>query len=412
MTYSDWSRKIRQRFSVASNGSKVFGVLLLIAGLGLTNDAWQSMHRVWQEFRRPVAVYRRNIRNGVAISLNDLEQRIRVGDQLPAFDLRGVMLDRSRNDWILFGEENPARPPIPMDALAIAVQAIRLHLEAPGIDIRPDQNGHHDHGTSQQVQYFGGVAGTVVGMWFFRFDYWMKRTSLGQESVQIPGMTAYWHRSVEALEGEIKTCDGTRDGQWIRSNRYWLCADEFEAIEGNNTLAFQRTPLRVLAESLSGRGGSAPAGKSPCTSRGTDDPLATEFANQLTKHLADLTRIVPVFEIEDFAKLMAGFMWLTEQDPYRDLRPWLNAALVPVETPTEASTLSMQATREHSVMKLGTSSIHQHRLELSGGVLVAPSLSRARAGDNSLWLLQQAVFAARPAGNPVAWNFAFTAPSI
>jgi len=51
-------------------------------------------------------------------------------------------------------------------------------------------------------------------------------------------------------------------------------------------------------------------------------------------------------------------------------------------------------------MKLGASVVHQHRLELSGGVLVAPSLVRARAGNNSLFLLYRAVLTARPAGEP------------
>jgi hypothetical protein len=45
----------------------------------------------------------------------------------------------------------------------------------------------------------------VVGHWFFRFDYWMKRTSLGYEPAAVPGLPVYWHRLVEAFERESTT---------------------------------------------------------------------------------------------------------------------------------------------------------------------------------------------------------------
>lgn len=409
MTHLSWRNQLHRSFPWAWGGGRVFGLLLLLAVLGSISDGWQAALRIWQELRRPVAVYRRGIGNGLALSLNGLEARRQMGEKLPGFDLRGVLLDRSQNDWIVFGETDAQRPGLPLAAVAVAVRAMRLHLEAPGIDIRPRRGAGSERQAVQEVRYFGGVGGTVVGTWFFRFDYWMKRMSLAQEAVSVTDIPIYWHRAVEALEHEIRTCTLTGPAQWTRRNRYWLCAGEFAAIEGDDTLVFENTPLRVLTEGSADETGDDAA--SPCVSRGTDDPLATEYADWLTVHLAELAQVVPVSEIEDFARLLAGLAWLADVDPYRDLRPWLNAALAPAETPTTVSTLAMQAVREHTVMKLGAFVRHQHRLELSGGVLVAPSLIRARAGDDSLFLLHQVVLSARPAGQPTTWRFTFSPPS-
>jgi hypothetical protein len=382
----------------------------VLAALGLVDDGWQAALRIWQELRRPVAVYRRGIGNGLAISLNGLEARRQMGEKLPGFDLRGVLLDCWRNDWILFGEASPQRPGLPLAAVAVAVRAMRLHLEAPGIDIRPQRGAGSERQAVQEVRYFGGVGGTVVGMWFFRFDYWMKRMSLGQEAASVAGIPVYWHRAVKALEHEVETCRVPESAHSSRRNRYWLCVGEFAAIEGDDTLVFENTPLLVLTEGSAEETGESAA--SPCVSRGTDDPLATEYADWLTAHLAELAQVVPVSEIEDFARLLAGLAWLADVDPYRDLRPWLNAPLAPVETPTAVSTMMMQAVREHTVMQLGAFVRHQHRLELSGGVLVAPALARARVGDDSLLRLYQATQTARPAGQPVTWQFTFSPPSM
>jgi hypothetical protein len=127
-------------------------------------------------------VYQRAIGNRLAVSLNGLEQRREKGAVLPGMDIRGVMYDRSHNNWILFGEAAPERSGVPLDAVAVALRAIRLHLEAPGIDIRPQQG-------VQIVSYSGGLAGTVVGRWFFLFDHWMKRSALAD--VAVPGLPVY-----------------------------------------------------------------------------------------------------------------------------------------------------------------------------------------------------------------------------
>jgi hypothetical protein len=386
-------------------------LLLVLSAVGVVGDGWDTARQLWQEHQRPAAVYRRAIHHGLAISLNDLEKRRERGGQLPGLDIRGVLLDTLHQDWILFGEAAPERSGLLRDAVAIALRAVRLHLEAPGIDIQPRRGAAGADEPVQEVKYFGGVDGTVVGAWFFRFDYWMKRLSLGQEPMPVAGVPVYWHRAVEALEREVAACQTTELEASTRHNRYWLCAGSFPAIEDDDTLVFESTPLQVLTESLHDTSTTTAGPAVPCGSRGTSDPLAAEFAHQLTAHLARLSGVVPVAEIEDFTRLLAGLAWLADVDPYRDLHPWLRAPVTHVDTPDTVSTLTMQAMREHTVAHRRGFVVHQHRIELSGGVLVAPSLIRARASDDALRRLRRAVLTARPADAPGVWRFTFSPPS-
>lgn len=390
---------------------QVPALLLVLAVLGLVNDGWHAVRRLWSDYHRPVVVYRHAVSHGVAVSLNALAESYAKGGQLPQFELHGVLLDWAHNDWILFGEEAPQRPALPRDAVAIALRALRHHLETPGIDIQPQRSAGGTAPAVQEVRYFGGVEGSVVGQWFFQFDYWMKRVSLAQEPVPTTDIPVYWHRAVEALERDVKACQTTELGVRVQRNRYWLCASDLTALEGDDTLVFQGSPLRVLAERVidTHHVGGEPA--TPCASRGTNDPLAAEFAARLTTHLPALTQVVPVAQIEDFARLLAGVAWLMAMDPYHDVQAWLRAPLHPVETPTTVPTLVMQAVREHTCTQSDTLVRHRHQLELSGGVLVSPSLTRARAGDNSPRLLYRAILMARPPGKPMLWRFTFQPPS-
>ncbi|MCI0400475.1 MAG: hypothetical protein L0Z68_04125 [Gammaproteobacteria bacterium] len=411
MSHSHWCSRIAANFPWVGREDKILGLLVSLAAIGLIHDGWETAFQLWQEYRRPVAFYRHGIDNGLAISLNGLEQgRQEIGSRLPGLHLRGVLFDRKHNDWVLFGEADPKRPGIPLDAMTIAARATRLYLEAPGVDIRPRRRGEGEQQAVQEISYFGGTAQTIVGAWFFQFDYWMKRTSLGKEAALIPGIPVYWRRAVEALEQEIKVCDGTRQGEWTHHNRYWLCASDFKAIEGDDTLTFESTPLQVFTEELETARGTTASPALPCASRGSDDPVAAEFASWLTEHLAELARVVPVSEIEDFARLLAGLAWLVEQDPYRDLGPWLNATVVTTETPMSVPSLAMRAMRQHTLTLRGTYAVHRHSIELSGGVLVSPSLAPARVGDNSLLFLHHAVLTARPVGRAVLWGFTFSPP--
>ncbi len=398
-------------FQGGPGGGKVLIFLGLLAILGLASDAWQVARRFWLDRQRPVAFSRRPIRSGVAVSLNALEARLgSAGVRLPGFQPRGVLLDRLQNDWILFGEADTTRPSLPLDAVAVALRAVRRELEAPGVDIQPRRGPGPP--AVQEVLYFGGVAGNVVGMWFFTFDHWMKRLALAEVPAPAPGIAPYWERFVQASPSHLEGSRGLDPAHWSRHTRYWLCAGNFTAIEGDDTLDFEETPLHVLAEGLAAEPASHEVPASPCASRGTDDPLATEFADSLTKHFRHLTGIVPASEIQDFAVLLAGLAWLDEQDPYRSLRPWLEAPLAHVETPNTVPTLEKHAVRERWHSRSGATVVQRVHLGLTGGVLIHPSLTRARSGDASLTRLHHAVLQAQPAGRPVTWHFSYAPPGI
>ncbi len=134
-------------------------------------------------------------------------------------------------------------------------------------------------------------------------------------------------------------------------------------------------------------------------SHGTDDRSAAQFARDLTRNLRRLTGTVPVSQIEDFAKLQAGFSWLIRSDPYRDLDPWLHARLARAATPTQVQGLARSAEVGPAI------GAHRYELRLSGGVMVKPGLKCSRSGDDALMRLRRAILSARPARRPLIWKF-------
>jgi hypothetical protein len=275
------------------------------------------------------------------------------------------------------------------------------------VDIRPAGEVAASGAPAQEVTYYGGVEHTVVGAWLFRFDHWMKLAAAGRERIPVDGVPAYWSRAVDVLGAEVAACNSTAAAHWTRHNRYWLCADDVRAVEDGDAAVFEGRILRVLAERLGGSDGASRAA-SPCSSAGTDDPLATEFAALLTAHLDELGSTVPVAEIGDFARLIAGFSWLAEHDPTRDLRPWLNGATHAADTPDSVPTLTQTATRDHPIRTGAAAGVHSHRLELSGGVIIAPRRTRVRSADDTLRRLRRAVLLNQPDPRAPFWRFAFT----
>jgi hypothetical protein len=390
-------------------GNKTVIPLTALALAGLVGETWRAGHLAWTEAHRPARVYRQGIEEGWAVSLNALEQRGITG-RLPRLELRGAVLDREEHDWILFGETAERQPELAVETVAIAFRTILRELESPGIDIRPARNpgiGPNDH---QDVQYFGGVANTIVGSWFFDIDYWMKRASLGAGSAPAAGLPVYWHRTVLALEHSVASCTSSEAFEQRRSNRYWLCASDFAAVEGSDTIAFESTPLRVLAESTDTAHPREQEEPQPCVSRGTDDVLAAEFAQWLTDHLNELDRSVPVSQIAEWSRLLASIAWLAKRDPYRNVEPWLNSRPTWVDTPRTVQTLAVEAERAHNIRTLQGQLVHTHRVDLSGGVMIRPSLRVARAADGSLVALRQAILRSRFAA-AIQWRFTFIPPS-
>jgi hypothetical protein len=381
--------------------------LLALAGAFLLFglQVWQVLAGAWLGAQGLVSVYRAAIPHGVTFSLNELERTsLR---SLPSFDFRGVMLDPEHEDWVLFGEKDPGRPGIPVEAIGIALRALQQHLEPPGVDIRAGFRGPRELEPLERVQYFGGVEGTRVGKWLFAFDHWMKRASLGKAPIPAAGARSYWTMASEDLEREVRTCRSSEDRERFSHNRYWLCLDDLTGTESGDTLTFERAALRVLAERIATGGmvGFAPAG--PCASRGADDRLATEFAASLTEHLAELGPMLPVREIEDFGRLLAGLNWLSARDPLRDLTLWLERGAERVATVAEVETESVEETREHEISFAGGRGIHRHTLRVSGGVVLLPVVVATPVAQRYFEPLREAVLGARPEGHTPSWPFTY-----
>lgn len=382
-------------------GSLLAGIL----ALGFALQGWQMIGCAWERWTRPHVSYRRALESGVAVSLNALEGQIGTPATLPRMDLRGAVRDPAHCDWILFGDVSQDRPSLPLDVVAVAMRSVQNELEFPGIDIRPAGEGGRESPAQQRVRYFGGVERTLVGQWFFRFDYWMKLVSLQQEPAPVRGLPVYWQRAVQRLEREVRDCTDARPDRRVHRNRYWLCASDFEAIEDGDILVLGQTPLRVLAERVDAWGSSAAS--CPCTSSGTDDPDAAAFSDWLTANLGEVDGLVPVTEIETFARMLSSLAWLGERDPYRDADPWLRARVPAVDTPATVPSTTLRAEREHTLTSRDGLVIHRHVLEICGGVAVMPSLIRHRSSDGSLHTLRQTILAARPSGSPASWRFTY-----
>ena len=357
---------------------KILVVLPLIV-LGLITGSCQSVRQAAKQVR---------ISNGIAVLLNSLEKSRE--QLLPHMVIRGITIDRARNHWVIFGDYDPKQKRIPVEAVKVAVQAVRRYLDAPGVDIRPAS----PRAKEQVVTYFGGVGSTEVGLWFYIFDYWMKKAALGETPI-VPQVPVYFQRVVHNIEQQ-------RDAALTRSaqgNRFWLCAGEFTAKEEKDTLTFEQTPLHVFAERLKNPGEKGKA--SPCATEGTEDRFAAEFAKSLTENLSNVEHLVPIAQIRSFARLLAAITWASQRDPYRDLTPWLTP-IAAVETPSTVPTLS----KHYKNVQRHDRYIREIRLEMSGGVTLAPRLLKQR-GYELLMRLQRAVLGARPQLEKEVWPFTF-----
>ncbi len=375
-------------------------LLLALLALGMLGEAWRFARDTLHSVQRGKVMVKLGMRHGVAISLNRYAKMLGRDVQLPGDAIKGALCDRAGDDWILFGESDPHRTGLPLDAVALAARTLRAGLDSPGIDIRPVSGQPQN----QQVTYFGGVSHTIVGEWFFDFDYWMKQASLDRDPRPVPGLPVYWQRAVAELDQSVQKCTSTGQSATAHGNRFWLCAGEFEAVESSDALVYQRTPMLVLAEKLE-KSVWAGSGESPCASKGTDDPLAAEFSTWLTRHLDELQSRLPVNEITSFAQLVSLFSWLAEQDPQHDIEAWVRASPTDRPTPANVATLAMETTRTHLIPVAGGAVQHEHKLLLSGGVMIAPRLSRVKAAGDVVETLESAIVHSRPAAGAPYWFF-------
>jgi hypothetical protein len=381
------------RGSLRSLLSVSFGVL---AVLSLVSHERTLHHNPFLITSKHTAHFRKSIAGGIALSLDSLQREPPQSGILPGMSILGVCWDQSRGDWVLFGEAAPNRPGLPLDALILAFHAVRTELDAPGVDIRAASASENE--AMQQVSYYGGVESTVVGRWFFDFDYWMKRKSLGEADADFPEIPSYWEQT--SLEWAKESPKQQNSSTTERHNRFWLQTDDFTAIQDGDILTFQSTPLKVRQEARSAVSRSS-------TSTPNNDTLAQAFADRLTTNLPRLSSTVPVAQIEDFALLIAGITWLASRDPHRNLRSWIAAKPVLISTPRAVPTLARHTERTGEIDTPSGLASAKLSLTLSGGVLIRPTLICVRPEDNELLRLETAILRARPLQPVLSWNFTY-----
>jgi len=343
---------------------------------------------------RPKAGWKDAVDCGLAVSLNALERQGATGGRLPPMNIRGVVFDWQNRDWIIWGDNASAREGLPFDALCLAVRAATTELEFPGVDIRPADKSQTGDLPSQKVTYFGGVESTVVGQWFFRFDYWMKSAALGHAPIPVVGISPYWERV--AHDANVQAWSSSEKSRLLNRCRFWLKNGEFVGIEDESVMVFKDTPLQVCAERLD----------NVSLASGNGDTVEDGFARDLTANLRQMEIAAPVREIEEFAKLLAGVAWLAKVDPYRKLSYWQATPVQPVVTEERVTTLRKEA-RLPLLADADSGSRRLFALELSGGVTITPAMVLRKAADHTLRNLGEAILRARPTREAVSWSFSF-----
>lgn len=179
----------------------------------------------------------------VALSLRELQERLQKSEldpesSLPFQELDGVFLDH--RDIVLLGR-GPGRFPVSADDVVLALRAMWLTDEPPGVSIdpRPDPDLPYGIEPWQDVVYFGGIEGTRAGLYAFSSDYWMKRLATGDVSVPLPGFKRYIDLALE--DGALRD---------LPANRSWFYpkATEIVVSEARDLMLFESHGIEVLTE--------------------------------------------------------------------------------------------------------------------------------------------------------------------
>jgi len=375
----------------------VLPLLLGLLAIGLFMDSFRGAARICGEFSRPKEPWKEAVEHGLAVSMNALERENGEVGNLPLMDIRGAVFDWRNRDWIIWGDKSTnISKGLPLDALRLSIRAATQELEPPGVDIRPSK-GSASETSEQRVTYFGGVESTVVGQWFFDFDYWMKSAALGQSAIPAQGILSYSER----LERETDVVFSEYLGQSepLSRCRFWLKNGTFVAVEDDSALVFKSTPMLVCAERMDNPG--------PAQVKGGVAEI--RFAEDLTTNLHRLQAVAPVLEIEEFAKLLSAVSWLVKIDPYRDLSAWRNSATKPVDTKSHVATLRKNLRIPLPDQADGVRKVCA--VELSGGVEIGSRTDFRKAADTTLRELGDAILLARPSQKEPVWSFSFF-PSI
>jgi len=333
----------------------------------------------------------------VAVSLGRLQEGLESGEirpetPLPLTRFVGVFLDEDAPDIVLLGREEPPASgvvPILVDDVVVAMQAIWLSDEVPGMTIDPVIEGtDRSVGPFQRVVYFGKLQDTRAGLYAFRCDYWMKRLGSGAIPSPIPNLQRY----VDLLaEAGIRRKSGSR---------FWFqpAVPELRVSPAGNLMVLDGAGVELLTE----------RDRSQFKKERTRhlyvgrDPVARRFALSVTRRYDELAAVNPdLTRLRSFFSLAQLFRWVERAGLVLGLArferwEYLLHEYVPIPThcPTRAPTVTGVVVRGRMM------------IELTGGVSLETRLPVEPPVDATgrLARLASRLVRQRPGGSAPFWT--------
>jgi hypothetical protein len=272
----------------------------------------------------------------VAVSLRILQERLigiprggKIPEDIATFggmtEICGYMIDEEKRDIILLGRADPSKPPLFFDDFVIALRnAWNEYAERsqntiiysfPGCSIDPspkvlakltsivsDVNNGDDPGSinrqitewhktcreNQTVRVMGVPRETRFAGIMVQADYDMKGIADGSDSLEIPGFSGLMDLRIESARRSLKQT-GQIEVAPASLNRFWFFPGEvvYEAIP--EFALIEKCPVELLTEEEHVTKVGTTIGT------GHADPLAAEFARNLTRMYSQVSKERPIY---------------------------------------------------------------------------------------------------------------------
>jgi hypothetical protein len=266
---------------------------------------------------------------GVAVSLRALRDEPGSADSHSLFGatkLLGFLFteDDLGPDCILVLAKEPRRPGLRFDDLAVAYRNVAAGEARPACTIDPrretlrtlsdiaqrigsarDEQSilrhlrewEHVGKRAQDVQVFNVDAQTHFAGVMVKADYELK--SLCNGEIQIPGITSLTDRLAQRVQADIARA-GTTNMPLGSQNRFWFNPGRVTYQTGEGLILLSACEVKLLTEE------EAVTHEGERAGRNQANPLAQEFANDLTQQFSALAQAKPIFrELESLYRTVA-----------------------------------------------------------------------------------------------------------
>lgn len=353
----------------------------------------------------------------------------------------GVVADEAQHDLILFGQAAPEAPPLLLEDFAVALRNAWLkyarvegntrYYALPGCSIDPEprvmqglqqieQRLAASHASSeteralsawrsvclqpQNVRVMGIPFTTHFAQVMVKADYDMKSLADGTDVLDPTGLVSLTSMALrEASSAVLQRQPLTQSVAGL--NRFWFYPGETLFEEEQGAYWLKQCPVKLLTEEMY----SSASGESLHT--GTANPRAQKFAENFTALYAKVMQLRPVYqELENLFRFVAlAGLLKSKHENVCDLGYLLEAfavpaAAVPQKLPGRAAVKDWS----HTETQAGGSATTRLWFPSCGGVDIAIDERLRKVERNStgkLAGLGNALLAARPSADALAWNY-------